>query len=300
MPWLSLFVCIILFKEYFMYENHQVVSVTPAGRKQYLDILIPYLLNQRHIIDKHYFWINTLNKADIDYMHNIRDQYPDFFGLKYLSNPRSDVRGAWRNTLIHQFFPDCCEQDTIYIRFDDDICYIAPDTVEKLCNHRLSNKEAFLIFPTIVNNAHMSYHHQRNGVISNDFGPLHYETFGIGQNSGRVAESIHSSFISSLVNKESNRFHLQSYTLSNYERVSINCIVWLGDDFAKFGGKVGIDEENWLTTIKPSELQRPNIICGDALVAHFAFGPQRPYLEKNTTILNEYRLIADGKEEDLC
>jgi hypothetical protein len=48
-------------------------------------------------------------------------------------------------------------------------------------------------------------------------------------------------------------------------------------------------EEHFLTRVLPRRLNRPGIICGDALFGHFAFFTQRDYLEKNTDLLQRYR-----------
>lgn len=36
----------------------------------------------------------------------------------------------------------------------------------------------------------------------------------------------------------------------------------------------------------------PNVIYGQALIAHFAFHTQRDYLEKETNLLNTYRDLS--------
>jgi hypothetical protein len=78
-----------------------------------------------------------------------------------------------------------------------------------------------------------------------------------------------------------------------YERVSINCISWLGSTFAQFNGKVGIDEEQWLSVDKPRTMEpgSHNVIIGNAIVAHFSFYTQRAHLDA-TDILDEYAKIS--------
>ena len=75
-----------------------------------------------------------------------------------------------------------------------------------------------------------------------------------------------------------------------YERVSINCISWLGEEFEKFSGLVGEDEEEWLSCDKPSSISKPNVIYGDFVVVHFAFYSQREKIENTTDILSQYKL----------
>ena len=43
-----------------------------------------------------------------------------------------------------------------------------------------------------------------------------------------------------------NDFSLYNWVLRDYERCSINVISWLGSEFKKFNGDVGVDEEHEL------------------------------------------------------
>lgn len=56
---------------------------------------------------------------------------------------------------------------------------------------------------------------------------------------------------------------------------------------AEFKGEVPGDDEEFLSCIKPTQLGKANCFNGDALIAHFAFGPQREGLDK-MDILNRY------------
>ena len=95
-------------------------------------------------------------------------------------------------------------------------------------------------------------------------------------------------------NKKEEDLFIQNWILHLYERVSINVISWRGDEFAKFGGNVGRDEELWLSSEYPSQINRPNKIIGDTLFIHYAFFPQRSHLEE-TDILEKYKSIVNGK-----
>ena len=75
------------------------------------------------------------------------------------------------------------------------------------------------------------------------------------------------------------------------ERISINCFSWLGEEFKKFGGIVGLDDEVWLTLIKPVELNKKNAIYGNGYCSHFAFCAQRQYMD-STDILEKYRKLV--------
>ena len=99
------------------------------------------------------------------------------------------------------------------------------------------------------------------------------------------------------------RFRLPGFepVFEDYERVSINCISWLGSDFASFGGEVGKDEELWLSCVKPAETARPNVMYGGFAVVHFAFQTQRARLESppGSRVLHRYAALAGIPESDV-
>ena len=47
-----------------MYQNYKVVVNTAAGRRRYMQYLIPYVLAS-DIVDRYDLWINTMNCQDI-------------------------------------------------------------------------------------------------------------------------------------------------------------------------------------------------------------------------------------------
>lgn len=273
----------------------KIVSVTPAGRKRYLEILVPYLLKNRHIINNHIFWVNTENLDDIDYMKSVCNDYPDFFKLQLAKIP---ING---NLSIGHFFQECQDEDTLYIRFDDDICFVDEDAVKALIDFRMEHPEYFLVFGNIINNSICSFLHQHLGNLPLDLSSIKYDcACDFGWKSPEMAEIIHNNFLSDLHKSELEKYKFEKWILHEYERFSINYFAWFGKDFKKFDGKVEYaefsttDEEQWLTVDKPRQLCQPNIVCGSSIVAHFAFFTQREYLEKNTQILQEYRVIAEG------
>ncbi len=276
-----------------MHEGYRIVSTTPAGRRRYIEVLYPYLLSQRHLIDKHVFWVNTLVEENIEFLEQLASQYPDFFELHYLKDlPEVPAGYDCSSYEIYRFFPHYVDPDTIYLRFDDDVCYIAPETVRNLLDYRLGNRDPLIVLPSIVNNSYCSHLQQRSGAVPLRMGVCNYETLGIAWESGAFAQMVHTEFLDALQRGEKDKFKLNDWLLHGYEKISINSLCWMGSDFALFAGRVGSDEETWLTQIQPKVLGRPNVIHGQALVAHFAFHTQRAYLEKETNLLETYRDLS--------
>jgi hypothetical protein len=246
-----------------------------------------YLLRAKHAreFDRWILWVNTENDSDIRYMQSLAERY-DFIETRRLTVP-------WDACLsIHTFFPECVEDDTVYVRLDDDIVFIEPGAIDRLIRFRLANPEYFLIVGNIVNNSILSYIHQHLGAIGRTFGVNTNACMAeLGWKKPAFAHYIHTEFLSQLKNGNVNRFRFPQWILHDFERVSINVISWLGSDFKQFGGKVGLDEEPWLTIDKPMSLGRPNCIFGEVLFAHYAFYTQRPELDW-TDILHRYKAIA--------
>lgn len=258
-----------------MYRDYRIVVVTPAGRKRYLELLIPYIMRLVPVVDEYVLWVNTTHAEDINYMQEVATNNPTFIKLLYTSAP---IQGT---SAIHTFFLHHIDEKTIYIRFDDDVVYI--DDVERLKNFldfRIDNPHYFLVYANILNNAITSYLHQRFGTIKHtkDTQVTYDCLCQVGWKSPDFALKLHEDILTNGVDKY--RFK-GIWNLYDHERVSINAICWFGSTFAKFSGQVGIGEEEWLATDKPKALGVYNCIYGDFICVHYAFFTQRDKVDAN-------------------
>lgn len=262
------------------------IIVTPAGRKTYLDLLLTNLLKCRHEFDEWHLWVNTPIPEDAAHIRYLADKY-DFIKQVDSEIPYNG------NYTIHHFFKHTANPNEIYIRLDDDICYIRPGSIDRLYRARLADQSSFLIYGNIVNNSVITYLHQHIGAMHYRNGYTGYECMhNVGWHDPKFAEAVHINFLRNLQNHDLDLYKFPDWTLIGFERVSINVISWLGRTFNEFGGQVGLDEEQWLSVEKPRDLNLPNKICGDTLFVHFAFHTQRPHLE-STDILDRYYSIAN-------
>lgn len=269
-----------------MIDQYTVVAAIPAGRRRYLEILLPYLWAQRGVLDRCDLWCNTTEGSDVAYLRQIAAANPFFRVIE----ARVPVEGVHS---VYHFFRYCVEPKTVYVRFDDDICWIAGDVVETLVRFRLQNPAHPIVFANTVNNGVCSFLHQRMGCIPADRSRCRYgASDDTGWHSGPFAQLAHESFLQALEQNTISDYLFKQWIAVDFEHLSINCICWLGQDFAEFGGEVGKDDEVWLTMAYPADQQRPNVICGSALVSHFAYWPQRPWLEGNTNLLERYKTLA--------
>ena len=272
-----------------MKKTQTVIVVTPAGRKRYLEILLKNLIKQKDDFSVWQLWMNTENQEDIDYCKSLENEY-SWIKCYDLDIPYQG------NLSIHTFFKYTTESNTIYIRLDDDIIYLEKNFIRKLANERTKDTEPFLIYGNIVNNAICDHIHQRIGALPINIGNMSYECMcPVAWENGQVAEQKHKNFFNHVKNGTLDTYKFNQWTLRLHhaERCSINCISWLGSRFAEFEGKVGIEEEAWLSVDKPMmDNTTYNKIYGNALCVHYSFYTQREHVDSCSYILDRYREIA--------
>jgi hypothetical protein len=272
---------------------YRTVVCVPSGRKRNLEILVPYLLRDRDYINEVHFWLNTNNAEDVQYINDLAKLHPNYFKLILPPDlERKLPRPSWASG-VDRFYIHCTDPDTIYIKCDDDICYIEKGAIENLIKFRIEHRSPLLIYPNIVNNVMLSHLHQRFGCIPMTVGICKWDPFcDVGHKSGKAAGAIHESFLKSYKSGGVDSFKFPMFVLWEYVRVSIGFILFFGEDFAAFGGIVeDEDDEAFLSVALPAKLGRPNIIYGQKLVCHFSYGTQRTYLEADTNLLARYKDI---------
>jgi len=270
-----------------MIENKKVVIVIPYGRKRYTEILLSHLMREIDIIDEIRFWLNTSDYSDIAWVKSLK--HP-----KITIDEREGLLNFGTFHAIHYFFNRCTEPDTVYIRIDDDIVWLDNNFIKTLATYRIHNPEPFLVYPNIVNNAIIDFIHQKNGALKASFEIGYACMDKIGWDEPLVAEEKHDNFLSSLDNLDKFRFDI--WVLQHYERCSINCIAWLGEEFAKFHGVVEPDEEQWLSVTKPQQILKPCVVYGQPICVHFSFYTQRQHLDK-TGILERYKELCNMNQK---
>lgn len=269
-----------------MYRDRKIVVVTPAGRRRYLELLVPQVLSYAPLIDEYQLWVNTVDAADIAYMEQLERDHA-LIKLKRL--PPTQPFNA--NMSIHVFFRECKEPGSVYVRFDDDV--IALDSLRAFMaflDHRIDHPEYFLVYANILNNAIVSHIQQRHGKLGVERGVVGYSCMDpMGWSNGEFAVDTHRTILSKAAKGDFRKFYFRpEWRLIEFERVSINCVSWLGSYFETFDGRVGADEELWLACLKPSADRKMNTIFGEFCVVHFSFYPQQATVEA-AGVLESYR-----------
>jgi hypothetical protein len=275
-----------------MYRGFRIIAITCFGRSRYTDILTLFT-KRSPLIDRHELWINTQVAEDLESASHYCEQNPDFFVKVESPAPYS---GHSRQSRLSTFYEDFVVQaDTIFIRFDDDIVWMADDAIQKLLDVRIDMPHYFLIFANTVNNSLCSHLHQRIGALPPT--PwIEYACLGeVSWSRWETASAAHRAFFETVEQDPTlKRFLFPNWQLLQYERCSINCIAWFGSDNEVIRKMMGPEEEHSLATEIPRYLGRPNLIAGGSLVCHFAYYTQRDLLEANTTWIENYRRLAES------
>lgn len=284
-----------------MIDGKRVVAWTPYGRTRTYSILIKYLQRdvERGLVDEVWAFMNTDpvgQEDDIAYAHKLAEQFP-WFHLKHRPEgvnlghlPKQRYTG-----LAYRYMTD---SDTVYLRLDDDVVYIHDAAVENLVRARIEMPAPTAVFPIIINNAICSHFLQLCEKIPMEWGEVKpYCMDPTGWANGPFAVRLHEMLLEKIEQGDVESLYLyQDFPLQPGTQFSVSCFASLGSMYADLPHGPGVlvpdEEESYHTIHRPLATGAPNILRGDAIVSHFSFFPQHPFLN-STNLLDRYREIAD-------
>jgi hypothetical protein len=267
-----------------MHMNKKVIVCIPAGRKRYMEILIQYLLKETDIIDEIRIWNNTTNDNDLSWIDYVHKKYPIIkLDNRFLKTKETGMGGA----NVYRFYDRCTEEDTVYIKIDDDVVWLKPKFIRHMVECRVNYPEYFLIYGNIINNSVCDYYNKENGMYKEINGFTNTCMCSFSWARGDICEMKHNDVLTKFLEKNKKLPNQRMIEL-NDKRCSINCISWLGSEFRKFQGHVEGDEEEYFSRILPNKLGKKNCIYGNGYCSHFAFFTQRSHMD-STNILNRYK-----------
>ena len=310
-----------------MYQNKKIIACSPVGRRESMKCLFKQILKNKHIIDEYHLWVNTDVKEDLDFIHEYAEQNPNFVQLKHGCDPL-DPKQMGRAHNVKRFYNYCVEPNTLYFKIDDDIIFIEDGTFEKMIQYKVDNPTTFLVYPIIMNNSWCTHFLRKNNAIDVPECPIHDNTWYIDFDKSREEmKNTNQTLSDNLDEPKLRNFILEERIISrlycfdpyfayqilnhtyefivdnrlsdldipnitlNSEPVSIQFIMWSGEDFEKFNGDVkSLDDEPWLATFYPIKNDLKNSIVGNTRVVHYAHWPQREYLN-TTDILKKYERL---------
>lgn len=271
-----------------MFEGYRVVVVTPAGRRRYMRLLVPQVLASP-LVDRYDLWVNTPDEGDLAFLRAVAelDSRIRLVAQPDGEPPRIESIGAFHRLAM--------DQDTIYVRLDDDIVWLEPGFFETLLRFRIAHPEYFLVMPLIINNAVCSFLLQTFDKIRSTRYIRAICMDEVGWRDRFLAVDLHRLLIDLIRRGETERLHLPKREIA-LNRFSINAICWFGTAMAEIGGRIGEQEEEELSLVVPARLSRRNCFCGNTIAAHFAFIHQRRKMERSG-LLEEYRRILLARPE---
>lgn len=152
-------------------QTYKVVICTPAGREKYLSVFKKFIYKkiESGLIDGWQLWLNTVDENDITYLYSMEKENPKVKVIKL----DEEITPTWEtyNALqTYKFFLQAHDDDTIYIRFDDDIVWCEEGAIEKICKARIDRPNAYVIYPNIINSTICTSWHQEIGALSEEAG----------------------------------------------------------------------------------------------------------------------------------
>lgn len=283
-----------------MIGDRKVTCWTPFGRRRTYSILIEYLRRdvERGLVDEVWAFMNTDpvgQEDDIAYAHELDEQYP-WFRLKH--RPEGvDLGNLPKQRYTGLAYREMTDPDTVYLRFDDDVVYIHEAAIENLVRARIEMPAPTAVFPVIFNNAIVSHFLQACGKVPLEWGAVTpYCMDPMGWANGPFAVKLHELLLDHIERGRVEDLYLyQDFPIQPGTQFSVSCFASRGEDYAALeqpGVLVPDEEESWHTIHRPLATGAPNILRGDAIVSHWSFFPQHPFLN-GTDLLDRYRELAE-------
>lgn len=302
----------------------KLVGVTFAGRKRYMEILFPYLEKYKKYMTQYRIYVATTVPEDIQYIEAFHQKHPEWITLIYHPKdlPFDKVR------LWCQSYKDCIEEDTIYLKIDDDIVYLEESLFTDFIAFRKEHPEYLITFPLVINNTIISAILQKNGLLPHPTLTSHildrwpsvirrmYPRVqqGIGKKLslpdlivqddvlcpitwGNIdfCKYAHTTFLKDVEEQQLQKYRKEPFVLQLYEPVSVHVCAWFGKSLKELQETYGsvYEDELWLTVFSPIWSQRYNAVYPKTIVSHFSYWKQEQQGLATFGILEKYKHIQE-------
>lgn len=134
----------------------KVIFICPAGRRSIFSIQIEYMLKilELDIVFEYHIWDFSWSKEDSEYISKLSDLHLKIKIKKspYINASRAgEIASKQFAYFLHEYYKFLTYKDFIFIKIDDDICFIDITNFEKFVNGR-KNSNAFLYSANVINN----------------------------------------------------------------------------------------------------------------------------------------------------
>jgi len=203
------------------------------------------------IVFEYHIWDFAWSQEDSDYISTLPLIHPK---IKIKKSPYTGAKRSGQTAskqfayFLHDFYKFEEYKNYIFIKLDDDLCFIDTKNFVKFVDGR-KKSSAFLYSANIINN---------DCTRKDNFDKYNTEFL-----------SDYEAILEKNNTKENEIF-------SNEKRLSINFVSFMGHDLKfineEFSNGVGSNDEWRLCHVIPTQLQRQNEICLFMTVVHYAFG----------------------------
>ncbi|XXG98245.1 hypothetical protein Hte_004568 [Hypoxylon texense] len=139
----------------------KIVALVFYGRKRTVDFLDCYLLQNLAAnggyLDEIRFMVHTNKEEDIAYLKDLVSKREEHYHIV--------DGGPCEGTSFGCIWDSVVEDNTIYIKIDDDIIFIHPDTIPQLVHTRIATPHPFAVSANLVNSPLTGYEHFHYGAI---------------------------------------------------------------------------------------------------------------------------------------
>jgi hypothetical protein len=260
-----------------------VIVTTFGGRRDRMELLVRYVVAalESGIVSAYHVWDYARTEGDRRWLRDLPRRHPAI----QLFTPRPDPA---RYGAYYRHYRRDQYRDTVFLKADDDVVYLQLDRLAELIAFRRAHAEFFLVSANLVNNGVCAYFQQQRGVVPASVMDLPYPARGYCGTlweRADLAERLHDYFLDL-----PQRFVVPGVDVAP-DRLSINCVAYLGADVDELR-QVGEDDEEELSVTIPRRLGRQNVIYQPAVAAHLSFFSQEPGMDV-ARLLARYRALAD-------
>jgi methyltransferase family protein len=274
--------------------NKKIKLVVVYNRRQYFECLLFYILRELNAFDEVVIWKNTRNAKDLAFLDTILSVLKDE-GLDSKFKPVNPNKANGKQSGVYPLYRTCNEQDTLYIKIDDDVVWIAPNGFSNLINFALTNEHKYIMFSgNLVNSGPLDVIHQQQGASIDkiEFKAVRPFTKLLTSDGAR---QVHESLQQAVVAGTTDKYHVD-HVFASSERWSINCVAFFGNLFNEPDRKALEQGDERYITRKLCLVKNKRIaVAGEALMAHYSFQAQRT----KAKLPGRSGLSSFGKERDL-
>lgn len=255
--------------------DKKVKLVVAYGRRQFFRALLPYILRELNVFDEIILWKNTKNSLDLKFLDDVLNVLKQK-GLSDKFKPINPDKPNGKGSGVFPVYRKLNDQDTLYIKIDDDVVWVTPNGFESLIKFALENEHNYAVFSAnVINSGPPDVLHQRKGASAS--GPILFKESNPYDKllSSAGAAQVHESLQKSVENGTTDKYIVNHVYLNN-PRWSINCIAFFGYLFNnKDYSKLELDDERYISRHLSKSKNKSSAISGESLMAHYSFDDQR-------------------------